>query len=82
MENHGHVCVWEVDQLDVISMFFQKSNCIDVYKQSHQYDLALEKHWITFDPYFVGYILHYWERMSSTSGDMHCTTNYSSNMIK
>jgi len=52
MDDHGHVCGREVDQLDVVSKFFQKSNCVDVHNQSWQYDLVLEKHGVTYDPYF------------------------------
>ena len=38
---------------DVMSKFFQTSNCIDAHNQSWQYDLVLEKHWVTFDLYFL-----------------------------
>jgi len=57
MDDHIHVCVCvcvqEVNQPDVMSKFFQKSNCIDAHNQSWQYDLVLEKHWVTFDLYFL-----------------------------
>ena len=31
---------------------FKFSNCVDLHNQSRQFDLALEKRWVTQDPYF------------------------------
>ena len=52
MDDHGNVCVRLVERPDIISKFFQDSNSIDKHNQSRQFDLALEKTWLTQDPYF------------------------------
>ena len=31
----------------VISVYFQDSNCVDIYNQLRQYTLGLEKKWVT-----------------------------------
>jgi hypothetical protein len=41
-----------VEHPDIISKFFLDSNTIDKHNQSWQYDLALEKTWLTQGPYF------------------------------
>jgi hypothetical protein len=51
-DDHGNVCVHLVERPDIISKFFQDSNIIDKDNQSRQFDLALEKTWLTQDPYF------------------------------
>jgi hypothetical protein len=52
MDDHGNVCVHLVECPDIVSKFFLDSNTIDKHNQSRQYDLALEKTWLTQDPYF------------------------------
>ena len=37
---------------DVISKYFGSSNTVDLFNQSQQFDLKLEKHWVTKDGYF------------------------------
>jgi hypothetical protein len=51
-DDHGNVCVCLVEYPDIISKFFQDSNIIDKHNQSRKFDLALEKTWLTQDPYF------------------------------
>ena len=38
--------------LSLSLLFFEHNNRVDVHNQACQADLALEKMWITFDPYF------------------------------
>ena len=42
----------EVPRPDVISKYFGQSNVVDVFNQSRQFDLKLEKHWVTEDGFF------------------------------
>jgi len=51
-DSYGNVCSWEVEHPAVISNFFAESDTIDRHIQSWQYDLAIEKAWITKDCYF------------------------------
>ncbi len=51
-DDFGNVVVREVDRPDMISEFFKHSNTIDKHNQSRQSELALEKRWLTHDPYF------------------------------
>jgi hypothetical protein len=51
-DDHGNVCVRLVERPDIISNFFADSNTIDKHNQARQFDLALEKTWLTQDPYF------------------------------
>ena len=51
-DDHGNVCVRLVERPDIISNFFEDSNSIDKHNQSRQFDLALEKCWLTQDPFF------------------------------
>jgi hypothetical protein len=51
-DDHGNVCVRLVERSDVVSTFFGNSNTIDKHNQAQQFDLALEKTWLTQDPYF------------------------------
>ena len=51
-DDHGNVCVRLVERPDIISNFFGDSNTIDKHNQARQFDLALEKTWLTQDPYF------------------------------
>jgi hypothetical protein len=48
----GNVIQRLVERPEILSDFFQKSNTIDKHNQLRQGDLALEKRWLTQDPYF------------------------------
>ena len=48
----GNIHMRQVDRPDVISKFFKDSNKVDNHNQSRQYDLALEKKWVTDDCWF------------------------------
>ena len=41
-----------VPRPDVISKYFAHSNVIDIFNQARQFDLRLEKHWVTDDGFF------------------------------
>ena len=41
-----------MDRPDVVSKFFRDSNIVDKHNQSRQFDLALEKKWVTTNPFF------------------------------
>jgi hypothetical protein len=41
-----------VDRPDVVSKYFAQSNCIDKHNHVRQSELALEKRWVTHDPFF------------------------------
>ena len=43
---------WDLPLPQVISKFFLDSNVIDIFNQACQFDLQLEKHWITYDGFF------------------------------
>jgi hypothetical protein len=49
---HGNVCTRLVERPKVISDFFADSNKIDSHNQARQFELGLEKSWVTHDPYF------------------------------
>ncbi len=49
---HDNVGVRFVSRPDVISKYFQQSNIIDKHNQARQFELHLEKCWVTQDPYF------------------------------
>jgi hypothetical protein len=51
-DSYGNLCSQEVEHPAVISEFFRDSNTIDRHNQSRQYDLAIEKSWVTKDCYF------------------------------
>ena len=48
----GNVCIREVERPDCCSIYFNRSNILDTHNQLRQSELALEKKWITNDPYF------------------------------
>jgi hypothetical protein len=50
-ENHN-VGIRYVDRPDVLSKYFQDSNCVDRHNQARQFELHLEKSWVTMDPWF------------------------------
>lgn len=41
-----------VPRPDVISKYFERSNVVDKHNQARQYELALEKHWVTESAWF------------------------------
>jgi hypothetical protein len=49
---HENVGINFVSHPDVSSKYFQQSNIIDKYNQARQFELHLEKFWVTHDPYF------------------------------
>ena len=49
---HENIHVRDVDRPDVVSRFFQESNCVDKHNQVRQFELALEKKRIMDDAYF------------------------------
>ena len=51
-DKFGNVCTRHVLRPHVIAMYFKYSNCVDVHNQARQFDLALEKKWLTMNPYF------------------------------
>jgi hypothetical protein len=51
-DDWGNVHICDVDRPDFISKFFEASNIIDKHNQARQAELALEKHWLTQNPYF------------------------------
>ncbi len=48
----SNVHIPDVDRPDIIYKFFEISNMIDKHNQAHQAELALEKHWLTQNPFF------------------------------
>jgi len=51
-DGYGNLCTWEVKCPEVISDFFECSNTIDWQNQSRQFDLGLDKSWVTKDCFF------------------------------
>ena len=51
-DSYGNICTRLVDRPDLISKFFATSNTIDTHNQLRQFNLALEKKWLTKNPYF------------------------------
>jgi hypothetical protein len=47
-----NVYVRKVQRPTIISTFFNDSNCVDSHNHVRQYELALEKKWLTQDPFF------------------------------
>lgn len=48
----GNVCVRYVPRPAVLSKYFSSCNKVDAHNQARQSCLALEKHWVTQDPWF------------------------------
>ena len=46
------MCKRHVLRPHVIATFFKHNNVVDVHNQGRQFDLALEKKWLTMNPYF------------------------------
>ena len=51
-DSFGNICIHQVAWPAVISRYFHFSNQVDVHNQARQYDLALEKKWVTYDGWF------------------------------
>ena len=51
-DKYGNVCVRLVCRPEILSSYFKYSNCVDMHNQARQFDLALEKKWVTQDAYF------------------------------
>ena len=51
-DDWGNVHIRDVDRPDLISNFFEARNIIDKHNQAQRAELALEKHWLTQNPYF------------------------------
>ena len=51
-DKFGNVCTRQIARPECISTYFKFSNCVDLHNQARQYDLALEKKWITHNGYF------------------------------
>ena len=51
-DKFGNFCTRHVLRPHVIALYFKYSNCVDVHNQARQFDLALEKKWLTMNPYF------------------------------
>ena len=49
---HGNTMTRDIPRPQVISKYFSESNIIDIFNQGRQFDLCLEKHWVTDDGYF------------------------------
>ena len=48
----GNVCIRHVARPIVVSRYFKYSNQVDLHNQARQFDLSLEKKWITQDGWF------------------------------
>ena len=51
-DNFANIHVRDVDRPDVISRFFKDSNCVDKHNQARQFELGLEKKWLTDNAHF------------------------------
>jgi hypothetical protein len=51
-DENGNTRHRDVPRPDVVAKYYKNSNTIDVFNQSRQFDLRLEKHWVTEDGYF------------------------------
>ena len=51
-DKFGNVCVRHVARPSILSTYFQVSNKVDLHNQARQYELRLEKKWVTTNPYF------------------------------
>ena len=51
-DKYGNVCVRLVRRPAILANYFKYSNCVDMHNQARQFDLALEKKWITHDAYY------------------------------
>ena len=51
-DKYGNVCCRHVSRPEIISNYFKYSNVVDLHNQARQFDLALEKKWVTQEAYF------------------------------
>lgn len=51
-DKFGNMCVRHVARPEVVSNYFKFSNVVDLHNQARQFDLALEKKWVTHNGYF------------------------------
>jgi len=51
-DKYGNVCVRLVRRPAILANYFKYSNYVDMHNQARQFDLALEKKWITHNAYF------------------------------
>jgi len=51
-DKFGNLCIRQVARPKVLSTYFKHSNVVDLHNQARQFDLALEKKWITQNGYF------------------------------
>ena len=51
-DKFGNVCSRYVARPSIIASYFKYSNVVDLHNQARQFDLALEKKWVTHNGYF------------------------------
>jgi hypothetical protein len=51
-DDWGNIHSQDVERPKILSQFFECSNAIDKHNQAHQAELALEKRWLTQNPFF------------------------------
>ena len=51
-DKYGNVCVRHVSRPALMANYFKYSNCVDLHNQARQFDLRLEKKWVTQSGYF------------------------------
>ena len=51
-DKYGNVCVRHVSRPASMANYFKYSNCVDLHNQARQFDLRLEKKWVTQSGYF------------------------------
>ena len=51
-DKYGNVCVRHVSRPALMAYYFKYSNCVDLHNQARQFDLKLEKKWVTHSGYF------------------------------
>ena len=51
-DTNGNACIRQVSCPQNVSTYFRFSNQVDLHNQARQFDLALEKKWITQESYF------------------------------
>ena len=72
-DRFGNVCIRHVARPQVVPNFFKYCNVIDLHNQVRQFDLALEKMWVTQNGYFRLYatmlgmtVTDLWKTMSKS----------------
>ena len=51
-DKYGNVCIRLVRRPEILLNYFKYSNCVDMHNQARQFDLGLEKKWVTHNGYF------------------------------